>query len=112
MLNGVPRPFSALMAHPDRPSVVMCGNDVQAAGAVMRAHQMGLRVPQDVSVTGFDDMEIARLTDPALTTVAVPHRQMGQQAAEILVKMVTGTEGSRHARLETQIIERGSLGPA
>lgn len=104
--------FAALMELPQRPSVVMCGNDVQAAGAVMRARQMGLRVPQDVSVTGFDDMEIARLTNPSLTTVAVPHREMGEHAAEALVKMVTGQDGATHARLDTRVVERGSLGLA
>ncbi len=102
--------FEQLMTLPRPPSVVMCGNDVQAAGAVMRARQMGLRVPQDVSVTGFDDMEIARLTHPALTSVTVPHREMGRQAAETLVKMVTGAEAT-HTRLETRVVERGSLGP-
>lgn len=103
--------FARLMAQTPRPTVVMCANDVQAAGASRQARQMGLRVPQDVSVTGFDDMEIARLVHPALTTVAVPHAAMGRRAAETLVAMLDGSDHTRHTPLETEIKLRASLGP-
>lgn len=93
------------------PSVVLCGNDVIAVGALREAQMRGLRVPQDIAITGFDDMEIARIVAPALTTVSVPHREMGERAAETLVLMVEKRAEPRSIRLETAVIHRASLGP-
>ena len=104
--------FSGLMSQSAPPSVVMCGNDVLAAGALRRAQDMGLRVPQDVSITGFDDIELARILRPALTTVHVPHREMGRKAALTLVEMVENKTHGLGERLQTHIVERQSLGPA
>ena len=101
--------FAALMAAETRPTVVLCGNDVLAVGALDMAHRMGLDVPGDVSVTGFDDIELARIVRPALTTVHVPHRDMGREAARELVEMVEGKRPGRSLRLETTIVERASL---
>lgn len=108
--NGARR-FSDLMAQGEPPTAVLCGNDVLAAGAVQCAQDMGMRVPEDVSITGFDDIELARIVTPALTTVHVPHREMGRKAAEELVNMVERETPARSQRLGTQIVERGSLGP-
>jgi LacI family transcriptional regulator len=69
-------------------------------------------VPQDVSITGFDDLEIARIVAPPLTTVHVPHRAMGAEAARMLVALVTGKGTPATVRLETEIVMRGTLGPA
>mgnify|MGYP001802264165 CR=1 FL=1 len=102
--------FAELMALSPRPTVVMCGNDVQAAGALHRAREMRLRVPEDVSVTGGDDMDIAQILVPPLTTVQVPHRAMGHEAAEVLVAMVERQDTAQGAPLPTRIIRRGSLG--
>ncbi|NNF23495.1 MAG: LacI family DNA-binding transcriptional regulator [Rhodobacteraceae bacterium] len=103
--------FSALMAAETRPTVVMCGNDVLAAGALKRARQMKLRVPEDISITGFDDIELARLLEPALTTVHVPHREMGRQAARMLVDMVEGGAPQASIELQTTLQMRDTLGP-
>jgi LacI family transcriptional regulator len=108
--------FSVIMQRERRPTAVICGNDILAIGALKQAKAMGLRVPEDISLTGFDDVEIAEVTEPAITTVHVPHRQMGQVAAEILIRQVqsktAGTEIVPESReLETYIVERGSLGP-
>lgn len=72
------------------PSVVICGNDVLAAGALTRARDWRLSVPEDISITGFDDMVLARVLSPKLTTVQVPHREMGTAAAEALIAMCEG----------------------
>ncbi len=104
--------FSGLMAQDTPPTVVMCGNDVLAAGALLRAQDMGLRVPQDVSITGFDDIELARILRPGLTTVHVPHREMGGKAAIALVEMVENRTPGQGERLGTYVVERQSLGPA
>lgn len=106
------RAFEELMRASPRPTAVMCGNDVLAAGAIAKARSMGLRVPQDVSITGFDDIEIAEILTPALTTVHVPHREMGRQAARILVRLRDGERPERHVRLDADIRLRESLGIA
>jgi LacI family transcriptional regulator len=103
--------FEQLMSASPRPTVVICGNDVIAVGAINRAKSLGLRVPQDVSITGFDDIDIAMFVEPALTTVHVPHRRMGETAAAQLLKMIAGEEADEAVEIETNIVERGSLGP-
>ncbi|EEX09755.1 transcriptional regulator, LacI family [Ruegeria lacuscaerulensis ITI-1157] len=104
--------FSGLMSQDTPPTAVMCGNDVLAAGALLRAQDMGLKVPQDVSITGFDDIELARLLRPGLTTVHVPHREMGGKAARALIEMVEHSTPGTGERLHTHIVERQSLSPA
>ena len=101
--------FEQLMQNPKRPTVVMCGNDVLAVGAMQRAHEMGLRVPEDVSVTGFDDIELARIVTPQLTTVHVPHREMGRRAADALIKMVEKEGTGASIQLQSSLRLRGSL---
>ena len=104
--------FRALMGGRAPPTAVMCGNDVLAVGAMRAAREMGLHVPRDVSITGFDDIEVATLVDPPLTTVHVPHREMGRRAAEMLVGLVTrGDLATQSVELETEIRMRATLGP-
>lgn len=95
-----------------RPTAIMCGNDVLAVGALRAAIQRGLRVPEDISITGFDDIELASVAPVPLTTVHVPHRRMGKQAADILVQMLKGEAPHPHTELDTEICYRGTLGPA
>jgi LacI family transcriptional regulator len=101
--------FAELMALKEPPTVVICGNDVLAIGAMIEARRLGLQVPKDVSITGFDDIELARVVDPGLTTVHVPHRDMGARAAKALVDMVTGQHDAGRVELQTEIRWRGSL---
>lgn len=91
------------------PTLVICGNDVLAVGAIKAAQQIGLHVPDDVSITGFDDIELASVVSPALTTVHVPHREMGRIAAETLVSLTNDPSHPIQIELETSIVERGSL---
>ena len=93
----------------DPPTVVMCGNDVLAAGALQEAREMGLSVPRDLSITGFDDIEIAKITHPRLTTVRVPHREMGRRAARMLLSLRAEPEEPCSYRLDTSIRMRDSL---
>lgn len=103
--------FTKLMAATDRPTIVMCGNDVLAAGAISAAERLNIKVPRDVSVTGFDDIELARILRPTLTTVHVPHREMGRRAAEKLITMVESKTRAQSVQLFTDIVLRDSLGP-
>jgi LacI family transcriptional regulator len=98
------------MARRPRPTAVLCGNDVFAAGALMAAREMGLSVPGDVSVTGFEDIELAGIVTPALTTVHVPPRQMGRRAAQMLIALCAGSDPGPSVRLETSIACRAPLG--
>lgn len=102
--------LARLMAAETPPSVIMCGNDVLAVGAMKEAAALGLRIPHDLSITGFDDIELARLVTPELTTVHVPHRDMGARAARGLVDMVEGTRADPSEELVTTLCLRGSLG--
>lgn len=98
-----------LMSQPSRPSVVMCGNDVLAVGAIAKAKELGIDIPRDLSVTGFDDLEIAKISSPSLTTVHVPHRRMGKEAARMLINLVSKKEGQDKILIETSLEMRESL---
>ncbi|EEE36366.1 transcriptional regulator, LacI family [Rhodobacteraceae bacterium KLH11] len=106
--------FQTLVTTASRPTAVLCGNDVLAAGALTRARELGLRVPEDISITGFDDIEIAQIVSPGLTTVHVPHRQMGTHAAKLLVAMRNNEyadDPASSVELDATIKWRDSLGP-
>ena len=109
--NGA-KAMGQLMAMTPRPTAVMCGNDVLAVGAIGMARTLGLAIPGDVSVTGFDDIELARIVMPSLTTVHVPHREMGRQAARRIAGLLAGERSRQGMELATAIVERESLGPA
>lgn len=102
--------FKVLMEQDDRPTIIMCGNDVLAAGAVKQAHAMGLKIPDDVSITGFDNIELASVIEPALTTVHVRHKKMGMLAAQVLLKQIEDKSYCENIKLETRIVEGRSLG--
>ncbi len=102
--------LGALMQSGPKPTAVLCGNDVLAAGALLGARRLGLDVPKDISITGFDDIEIAEIVTPALTTVHVPHRNMGKGAARLLVALRGGEDPGPSVELEATIKLRESLG--
>lgn len=104
--------FETLMARTPRPTAVLCGNDVLAVGAVGRAREMGLDVPGDVSITGFDDIELAQVTYPKLATVHVPHAEMGRKAAQALIATLEDNTPLEAVELHADLRLRGSLGPA
>jgi LacI family transcriptional regulator len=104
--------FRATLAAAPEITAVMCVNDVLAIGALRAAKEMSLHIPDDISITGFDDIEIAMLAEPALTTVHVPHREMGRRAARMLIQMVKQREAHESVELPTDIRLRSSLGPA
>jgi LacI family transcriptional regulator len=101
--------FKKLMSYKKPPTLVICGNDVFAVGAVKYAKFAGYNVPNDVSITGFDDIELASVISPELTTIHVPHREMGKLAAQMLVKMIKGGEVDSF-ELKTTLKLRRTLG--
>ena len=104
--------FARLMENTPRPTAVLCGNDVLAVGALRQAHSLRIAVPEQVSILGFDDIELAQVAYPALTTMRVPHRDMGRRAAQVLVGMVQDGVQARSQQLQPKIIMRDTLGPA
>ncbi|MCF8480927.1 MAG: LacI family DNA-binding transcriptional regulator [Rhodospirillum sp.] len=103
--------MSQLMRRPRRPTAVFCGSDILAAGALKYCRAEGIDVPGDVSVMGFDNLEIAELTTPELTTLEVPARSMGTYAAEYALADSRRRTQDVHRELALRLIVRGSTGP-
>ncbi len=98
-----------LLQNNPRPTAIICGNDILAIGAVKRLQSLGLSVPQDISITGFDDIEVSSIIEPELTTVHIPHRKMGKIAAEQLLEMRGNQTMASSIELKPYIVERQSL---
>ncbi len=102
------RRIRELMALPEPPTAVICSHDDLAFNVIDELHRMNLRVPEDLSVVGFDDMEIASLLD--LTTVAQPFREIGKRATEILLENCSGTgKPLRQEFLPCRLVQRNSV---
>ena len=95
-----------LAAHPDLDGVFGASDNI-AAGALRALRSAGRRVPEDVAVVGFDDLEIARHTEPALTTVSQPVRGLGYEMATMLVRLIDG-DTPTPIILPTRLVVRGS----
>jgi LacI family transcriptional regulator len=90
---------------------VFCANDSMAAGAVRAIYKHGLRVPDDVAVVGFDDLPLAIMVEPPLTTVRQPVQQLGGMAAEALINLLEGKLSTPYrAVLPTELVIRGTCG--
>lgn len=98
----------AILAEDQRPTAVICTNDYLASGAVIEARAAGLVVPRDISVSGFDDNELASHIDPPLTTVHVPAAEMGKTIADYVIFTLDGGERDLPIRLEAQLVVRQS----
>jgi LacI family repressor for deo operon, udp, cdd, tsx, nupC, and nupG len=100
---------SQLLDLPDRPSAIFASNDEMAIGAIRAARDRGLRVPQDVSVMGFDDIRFAAFVDPPLTTVSQPGAEIGRVAMTLLLRILTGQPiDDRRILLPTHLVLRSS----
>jgi len=117
MVRGDGKPKAAmqamdsLLALADPPTAVCCYNDMSALGAMRAIRVRGLRVPQDISVGGFDDLFFAALTDPPLTTVHQPMQRMGNLAMESLLNQLAGEEPVAPIDIEAELVVRASTGP-
>lgn len=96
--------------HP-RPTALICGNDVLALGAIVECQERGLRIPEDISVVGFDNLELSKHTNPPLTTIDVPTEQMGDTAAAYLLDRLDGKDVSQPRSVEVQLILRQTTAP-
>lgn len=99
---------SILERHPDT-DAIMLASDTLAVGALMQAQRRGLRVPEDIAITGFGDVELARETVPTLTTVRTPRRELGRICAEVLIEKFAGKyDGPRVIDRGFEIVRRQS----
>ena len=108
-LNDGREAMSALMSVTPRPTAVFAASDILAIGALRAAHELKLRVPEDVSIVGFDDLEIAAFQHPPLTTVRVPGYRIGALAAQIA--MEARELPLRQYCLDSDLVLRSSSGP-
>jgi DNA-binding LacI/PurR family transcriptional regulator len=111
-LDGGRDAARALLSRPDRPTAIFTGNDLQALGVYQAARELGLRIPHDLSVVGFDDLPIAALTDPPLTTVHQPLTEMAVAATELALALGRGEKPSQlGVELATTLRVRQSTAP-
>ena len=106
--EGGNRAMDQLLALADPPTAVCCYNDMTALGAMRAIRLRGLRVPEEISVVGFDDLFFASYTQPPLTTVRQPMRRMGQLAMESLFKLMSGDESEIRIKVDAELIVRES----
>jgi LacI family xylobiose transport system transcriptional regulator len=101
-----------LLSLPDPPTAVLCGDDLQALGVYEAARQAGVRIPQDLSVVGFDDIEYTRWCGPPMTTVRQPFDEMGAAAARLVLALAAGeTLAQNRIEVGTTLVIRESTAP-
>lgn len=97
-----------ILAMPDRPTAVFCAADMVAFGLIARLQAGGLCVPHDISVVGFDDIEMSEHFVPALTTIRQDRHRLGRRAAEILLDLLAGGEGAAEPLHPVELVVRES----
>ncbi|GAA3728375.1 LacI family DNA-binding transcriptional regulator [Streptomyces tremellae] len=102
---------AALAGPGPRPTAIVCDDDVLAAGACKALRRLGLRVPEDVSVTGFDDLALATAVEPELTTVRLPAERVGECGMAALLAVLDGRDPAA-GELGVELVVRGSTAPA
>ena len=101
-----------LLRQAEPPTAILCANDLMAIGALKAAAELGLRVPNDLSIMGYDDQELARYTHPPLTTLLLPNYEMGRRAAEALIDVAAHGKPLRPMaiKIDGPVVERASVG--
>jgi DNA-binding LacI/PurR family transcriptional regulator len=100
-----------LMALQEPPTAMLCGNDEMAYGAIRALFKTGLSVPEDVSVIGFDDQNLAEFYNPPLTTVNIPRHELGRRAAQEMLDQLAGRDVAHEVVLPTRLVLRESTAP-
>lgn len=112
-LDGGRREAQALLAAPELPTAVVVANDMMALGVMQECRSRGLRVPDDISIVGFDDIAFAALSNPPLTTVCLPRSELGRKAVEALLAIDEHPEQQGvELHVSTHLLLRDSTAPA
>jgi len=102
-----------LLAHSERPTAIFCFNDDIAIGAIHEIKKHGLRVPEDISVVGFDNIKVSAYVDPPLTTIDQPANEMGRKAVEVVLQLIRNKPLPRDREIvQFNLLERNSSGQA
>lgn len=103
--------FRLLMSRENKPTAIICGSEPFAYGAIFEANNMGIAIPEEVSIVGFDDMWLASNITPRITTVRTPQTQMGMLAAKYLISRLEGEEVPFPNPLDVELVVRESCAP-
>jgi LacI family transcriptional regulator len=101
----------ALLAQEPDLTAICCTTDTLAIGALLECQAVGVKVPQEVSVAGFSDLDVVSQLDPSLSTVRIPAERIGTRTADFLLDRIAGRSGPRKIELEANVIIRQSTGP-
>lgn len=111
-IEGGEAAMQRLLALPHRPTAVLTSNDLTAMGVLRAIYNAKLKVPEDISVVGFDDIEFSEFTQPALTTVRLSRGEVAEKAFAALATLISGkSDRGRQYDIETHLIVRDSTGP-
>jgi LacI family transcriptional regulator len=112
LVEGGLRGGGELLQLPDPPTAIVSGSDEQAYGVYKASRVLGLRIPDDVSVVGFDDVELCQWVSPQLTTVRQPLAEMAREATRIVIELSRGgTRPNQRIELSTSVVVRESTAP-
>lgn len=106
--DGAAPAMARLLALADPPTAVFCYNDMTALGALRHLRRCGLRVPEDLSLVGFDDLFLAEYMDPPLTTMRQPMWEMGRAAARMLLDLISGKATVENIQMPAELVVRAS----
>jgi DNA-binding LacI/PurR family transcriptional regulator len=109
-LDGGRLATRALLSNGETPTAIVCVNDVMAVGALRELRERGLRVPQDISVTGFDNIKLSEFCYPALTTLHIPRERIGKLVCESLVVKSDGGPADHEMVIDPELVVRDSTG--
>lgn len=111
-VEGGARAVQRLLTGRNFPTAILCSNDLTAIGALQALFRAGIRVPDDVSVVGADDIPFASLTHPPLSTVRIPREKLGELACDVLQQMLTNKKPGAQWLLDTELVIRASTATA
>jgi DNA-binding LacI/PurR family transcriptional regulator len=111
-LDGGRMATRALLTGSQTPTAIVCVNDIMAVGALRELRERGIRVPHDISVTGFDNVKLSEFCYPALTTVHIPRERIGKLVCESLLAKSDGGAADREMVIDPEFVLRDSTGPA
>ena len=109
--EGAEQALRELMQRADDMTAVFCASDIMATGAMKAASDMGLAIPHDLSIVGFDDIDLASVTHPPLTTVSQPRYELGETAGRVLVDACSGLKPPSRVLLKATLVVRGTTCP-